>query len=67
MDMGTQGKKGGPLATRRKVLLGIVAGVGASAALLPAAEAQQKGGSTASGPVLFKRTAETERYYKTLK
>jgi hypothetical protein len=65
--MGTQGKKSGPAATRRKVLLGVVAGVGASAAVLSAAEAQQKAAPAKSGPILFKRTAETERYYKTLK
>lgn len=65
--MGTQGKKSGTSATRRNVLLGVVAGVGASAAVLSAAEAQQKPAPVASGPVLFKRTAETERYYKTLK
>jgi hypothetical protein len=65
--MGTQVKKSGPSATRRNVLLGVVAGVGASAAVLSGAQAQQKPAASASGPVLFKRTAETERYYKTLK
>jgi hypothetical protein len=65
--MGTQGKKGEARATRRNVLLGVVAGVGASAAVLSAAQAQQKAAPAAAGPVLFKRTAETERYYKTLK
>jgi hypothetical protein len=65
--MGTQGRKSRPAATRRNVLLGAVAGVGAAAAVRPAAEAQQKSAPASSGPVLFKRTAETERYYKTLK
>lgn len=62
-------KRSGLSATRRNVLAGLVAGVGASAAVLSSAQAQGKGGSgsTGSGPILFKRTAETERYYKTLK
>jgi len=57
----------GPSATRRKVLTGLVAGVGASAAILSTVKAQGKAAGGASGPILFKRTAETERYYKTLK
>lgn len=67
MDRKTS-KSRAPAATRRNVLVGLVAGAGASAALLATARAQ--GGAAATqkaGPVLFKRTAETERYYKTLK
>ncbi len=56
-----------PTATRRNVLLGLVAGAGASAAVLSTAQAQEKPAPKSTGPVLFKRTAETERYYKTLK
>ena len=55
-------------ATRRNVLVGLAAGAGASAALLATARAQ--GGAAApqpAGPVLFKRNAETERYYGALK
>jgi hypothetical protein len=65
--METENKHSGPTATRRNVLVGLVAGVGASAALLGNAKAQEKSAPAQSGPVLFKRTAETERYYKTLK
>jgi len=65
--MDTQSKRGGPSATRRGVLVGLAVGVGATAALLPKADAQEKGAQGGSGPVLFKRTKETERYYKTLK
>jgi len=64
----TTSKGRGPAATRRNVLVGLVAGAGASAALLSRARAQ--GGPAATqqaGPVLFKRNAETERYYGALK
>jgi hypothetical protein len=62
-----QTRKRTPSATRRNVLLGMAAGVGVSAAMLSTVKAQEKSAPSASGPILFKRTAETERYYKTLK
>ena len=65
--MEAENKKSGPAATRRNVLVGLAVGVGASAALVSKAGAQEKSAPQGSGPVLFKRTAETERYYKTLK
>jgi hypothetical protein len=59
-------KKSAPKASRRNVLLGLVAGAGVTAAVTSPARAQQKAAPKPSGPALFKRTAETERYYKTL-
>jgi len=56
-------------ASRRNFLLGLFAGVGASALALGSARAQdakQAKNMGKSGPVLFHRTAETEKYYKTL-
>jgi hypothetical protein len=55
-----------PSATRRNVLLGLVAGAGVTAAVASSAQAQSKPVEKPAGPVLFRRTAETERYYKTL-
>jgi hypothetical protein len=51
-----QGK--GPRASRRGFLTGLVAGAGATAAL-SAAHAQSAAKPAASGPVLFRRNAET--------
>lgn len=59
-------KSATPEASRRNVLLGLVAGAGVTAAVTSSAQAQGKAAPKSSGPVLFKRTAETERYYKTL-
>ena len=55
---------------RRKFLVGLAAGAGVAATALalrgrrPAAESDTA--KTPAGPVLYRRTAETERYYKTL-
>jgi hypothetical protein len=53
-------------ASRRGFLTGLFAGVGATAAVLAGKAKAQGAKSTGSGPVLFHRTAETERYYKTV-
>ena len=57
---------------RRTFLARTLAGLGAAAALLSRprrgrAAAQSDGGDVpAKGPVLYRRNAETERYYQTL-
>ena len=54
---------------RRKFLAGLVAGVTASAAFLLAprkARAGIKKATSPGGPILYRRTEETERYYRTL-
>ena len=55
---------------RRAFLTRMLAGLGAAAALLsrPRHGRAAQHGSTvpAKGPVLYRRTAETERYYRTL-
>lgn len=56
--------------SRRGFLVGMAAGLGtAAAAVSSAGKVKAKGlapEQKASGPVLYRRTAETERYYKTL-
>ncbi len=59
-------KRQAPNASRRGFLLGLVAGAGASAAVLTGKAKAQGAKSTGSGPVLFHRTAETQRYYKSV-
>jgi hypothetical protein len=54
-----------PRASRRGFLVGLLAGAGATAAITTTAKAQS-GAAGKSGPVLFHRTAETERYYKSV-
>jgi hypothetical protein len=54
-----------PRASRRGFLMGLLAGAGATAAAATTAKAQAAKPSK-SGPVLFHRTAETERYYKSV-
>lgn len=56
---------GTPRASRRGFLAGLLAGAGATAALAATAKAQTSKPAQ-SGPVLFHRTAETERYYKSV-
>ena len=55
---------------RRTFLARTLAGLGAAAALLSRphrGRAAQPGGTPpAKGPILYRRTAETERYYRTL-
>lgn len=56
---------------RRGFLLGALTGFGAAAALASTAsgktaERSQPPENQPAGPVLYQRTAETERYYKTL-
>ncbi len=55
---------------RRNFLWGLVAGVGAATvAMASVGKASSKPGKAAkkaAGPVLYRRTAESERYYKTL-
>ena len=63
-------KKKPNVASRRNFLFGLLAGTGvASVALATAGKAKAKSGGTAqpeTGPVLYSRTEEAERYYKTL-
>lgn len=57
---------------RRGFLLGVLAGVGATSATMLAArtvvlDAEEMTASvTSTGPVLYQRTEEAERYYNTL-
>lgn len=54
---------------RRTFLARFLTGLGAAAALLSRprrARAAKPGDTTATGPVLYRRSAETERYYRTL-
>ena len=54
---------------RRTFLARMLAGVGAAAALLSRprrGRAAQPESVPAKGPVLYRRSAETERYYRTL-
>ena len=66
MDKKTQAN--GP--SRRNFLVGMLTGAGA--ATIAAASVGKSGEKAAtsetkpSGPILYRRTAETERYYKTL-
>ena len=68
--MKTHGKEKTTVASRRKFLFGLLAGTGAAtAALAVAGKARAKSGETAvpaEEPVLYRRTKEAERYYKTL-
>ena len=60
-------KQGLPTASRRNLLLGLLTGAGVATAVASSARAQEKAAAApAKGAVLFRRTAETERYYKTL-
>lgn len=59
--------------SRRTFLFGLVTGAGVAAAASVAASPKPARAKTAKspkrtggGPVLYRRTAETERYYKTL-
>ena len=56
--------------SRRNFMWGLVAGVGAATvAMASVGKASSKPGPAAkkpTGPVLYRRTAEAERYYKTL-
>ena len=54
-----------PSASRRGFLTGLLAGAGAAAAMT-SAKAQSAAKPGATGPVLFRRTAESERYYKSV-
>jgi gas vesicle protein len=55
---------------RRRFLAGVLAGIGGVAALLSAPKRARSATTTPTvpehGPVLYRRTAEAERYYKTL-
>ncbi|GIX46345.1 MAG: hypothetical protein KatS3mg131_0556 [Candidatus Tectimicrobiota bacterium] len=55
---------------RRTFLAGLLAGASAAAALLAAPRraraARQTPTISARGPILYRRTAEAERYYRTL-
>ena len=55
---------------RRTFLARFLTGLGAAAALLSRPRrgraAQPVGGAPAKGPILYRRSAETERYYRTL-
>ena len=54
---------------RRTFLARMLTGLGAAAALLSRprrARAAKPGAARAAGPVLYRRGAETERYYRTL-
>lgn len=55
---------------RRKFLAGFMAGVAGAAAFLLAPRgaraAVKKSAAPAAGPILYHRTEEAERYYKTL-
>jgi gas vesicle protein len=55
---------------RRKFLAGLLAGIGGVAALLSASKharaAEKKLTAPSTGPVLYRRSKESERYYKTL-
>ena len=55
---------------RRTFLAGFLAGVGGAIAVLSAPKrtraATTKPTVAAAGPILYRRTKETERYYKTL-
>lgn len=51
--------------SRRGFLAGLASALGVAAAGSPA-RAQKKDSPAKSGPVLFRRNAETERYYKTV-
>ena len=58
-----------PGQARRTFLARTLAGLGAAAALLSRplrARAAQPEVEPAKGPILYRRTAETERYYRTL-
>ena len=54
---------------RRTFLARMLAGLGATAALISRprrARAAERGDTAAARPVLYRRSAETERYYRTL-
>lgn len=55
---------------RRRFLAGMLAGIGSVAALLSAPKRARSATAAPTGPepgpVLYRRTAEAERYYKTL-
>lgn len=55
---------------RRKFLAGFLAGIGGAAAVLSipkrARGAVTKPTGVAKGPILYRRTEDTERYYRTL-
>lgn len=54
---------------RRTFLARFLTGLGAAAALLSRprrGRAAQPDGAPAKGPILYRRSAETERYYRTL-
>ena len=53
-------------ASRRGFLTGLFAGMGATAAVLGSKAQAQGTKAQGTSPVLFHRTAETERYYKTV-
>jgi len=59
-------KQRAPSASRRGFLMGLVAGAGVSAAALGTKAQAQGAKPAAGGPILFHRTAETQRYYKTV-
>ena len=66
--MSTDGKSQAGQA-RRTFLARFVAGLGAAAALLSRpvrARAKQHEETPAAGPILYRRSEETERYYRTL-
>jgi anaerobic selenocysteine-containing dehydrogenase len=58
-------KRPAPQASRRGFLKGLAVAAGVTAAGAAAKPAQAQG-AKGSGPILFHRTAETERYYKTV-
>ena len=66
MDKNTQAN--GP--SRRKFLVGMLTGAGvatiAAVAVGKNGEKSATSDATPTGPILYRRTAETERYYKTL-
>ena len=65
-------EKNGNDSSRRGFLLGILSAAGATSATMilasksEAKEARVTGTGTKSDPVLYRRTKEVERYYKTL-
>jgi hypothetical protein len=63
-------QKGESKQPRRTFLAGFLGGVGGAVALLSAPKrvraAGKKPTAPTTGPILYRRTKETERYYKTL-
>ena len=64
-----ESKKPANRVSRRKFFAGLAAGLGVAGVAVAAAKGEKAVAATVEndkGPVLYKRTAEAERYYKTL-